>query len=138
MNRFKKVSRTLWVLASVDGYLLAEGHPDPKMPPYHLDSMMGHVPALAAAPNRITLRDVRRQWNSAMRAKGYGHVYGLVHECKVKITIEETTWTSRTTKGNRSRIRIQGLERARRAYQKDSPQGRGIRQGSRSGRGGLT
>lgn len=39
MNGFRKFSRTWWVLASADGCLLARGHPDPKMPPYHLDAM---------------------------------------------------------------------------------------------------
>lgn len=93
-NGFEKFSRTWWVLASVDGSLLAKGHPDPKMPPYHLDAMTDHVPALVAAPNKFTLRDVRRQWNDMVRAQGHGRAYytrDLVHERKVKITIEETT-----------------------------------------------
>lgn len=94
MTRFKKFSRTWWVLASADGCLLAKGHPDPKMPPYHLDAMTDHVPALVAAPNKVTLRDVRRQWNDKVRADGRGHAYytrDLVHERKVTITIEEAT-----------------------------------------------
>lgn len=92
MNGFRKFSRTWWVLASADGCLLAKGHPDPKMPPYHLDAMTDHVPALIAAPNKITLRDVRRQWNDTVRANGRGHAYytrDLVRERKVTITIEE-------------------------------------------------
>lgn len=93
-NGFKKFSRTWWVLASADGCLLAKGHPDPKMPPYHLDAMTDHVPALVAAPNKITLRDVRRQWNDTVRANGRGRAYytrDLVRERKVTITIEEAT-----------------------------------------------
>ena len=92
MNGFKKFSRTWWVLASADGYLLAKGHPDPKMPPYHLDAMMDHVPALVTAPNKFTLRDVRRLWNDTVRTNGRGRAYytrDLVHERKVTITIEE-------------------------------------------------
>lgn len=100
MNGFKKFSRTWWVLASADGCLLAKGHPDPKMPPYHLDAMADHMPALVAAPNKITLRDVRRQWNDAVRRNCLGlpapgrrlmHIRTLVQERKVKITIEEAT-----------------------------------------------
>ena len=94
MNGFRKFSRTWWVLASADGCLLAKGHPDPKMPQYHLDAMTDHVPALVAAPNKLTLRDVRRLWNDMVRDKGRGRAYytcDLVHERKVKITIEEAT-----------------------------------------------
>lgn len=93
-KRLGRFSRTWWVLASADGCLLAKGHPDPKMPPYHLDAMTDHVPALFAAPNKVTLRDVRRLWNDKVRADGRGHAYytrNLVHECKVRITIEEAT-----------------------------------------------
>ena len=99
-NGFKKFSRTRWVLASADGRLLARGHPDPKMPPYHLDAMTDHVPALVTAPNKITLRDVRRQWNDAVRRNCLGlpapgrrlmHTRPHVQERKVKITIEEAT-----------------------------------------------
>lgn len=92
MNGFKKFSRTRWVLASADGCLLAKGHPDPKMPPYHLDALLDNVPALVTAPNKVTLRDVRRLWNDRVRADGRGHAYytrSLVHERKVMITIEE-------------------------------------------------
>lgn len=94
MNGFKKFSRTWWVLASDDGCILAKGNPNPDTPPYHLDAMTDHVPALVAAPNKITLRDVRRQWNNKVRADGRGHAYytrSLVHECKIRITIEEAT-----------------------------------------------
>ena len=94
MNGFRKFSRTWWVLASADGCLLAKGHLDPKMPPYHLDAMTDHVPALVAAPNKFTLRDVRRQWNDTVRANGRGRAYytrDLVRERKVTITIEEAT-----------------------------------------------
>lgn len=89
-----KLSRTWWVLASADGCLLAKGHSDPKMPPYHLDVMTDHVPALVVAPNKITLRDVRRLWNDKVRADGWSRACcarNLVHEHKVKITIEEAT-----------------------------------------------
>jgi hypothetical protein len=92
MNRFKRFSRTWWVLASADGCLLAKGHPDPKMPPYHLDAMTDSMPALVTAPNKFTLRDVRRLWNGMVRTKYGGHAYytrDLVHERKVRITIEE-------------------------------------------------
>lgn len=89
MSGFKKFSRALWVLASANGSLLAKGHLDPKMPPYHLDAMTDHVPALVTAPNKFTLRDVRRLWNDTMRAMGRGHAHGLVHECKVTITITD-------------------------------------------------
>lgn len=100
MNGFRKFSRTWWVLASADGCLLARGHPDPKMPPYHLDAMTDHVPALVAAPNKITLRDVRRQWNDTVRRNCLGlpgpsrrlmHIRNLVRERKVTITVEEAT-----------------------------------------------
>lgn len=93
-KRLGRFSRTWWVLASADGCLLAKGHPDPKMPPYHLDAMTDHVPALVAAPNKVTLRDVRRLWNDTVHANGRGRASctrGLVHERKVTITIEEAT-----------------------------------------------
>lgn len=95
MSGCKNITRTCWALASADGWcLLAKGHPDPKMPPYHLDAMTDHVPALVTAPNKVTLRDVRRLWNDKVRADGRGHAYytrNLVHECRVRITIEEAT-----------------------------------------------
>ena len=93
MNGFRKFSRTWWVLASADGCLLAEGNPNPGTPPYHLDAMTDHVPALVTAPNKFTLRDVRREWNGAIRARRRGNAYcmrDLVHECRVTITVEET------------------------------------------------
>lgn len=91
MKGFNKVSRTCWALASADGWcLLAKGHPDPKMPPYHLDAMTDRMPALVTAPNKFTLRDVRRLWNDTMRARYGGHATrDLVHECKVTITITD-------------------------------------------------
>ena len=91
-GKFDKFARVVWILADKDGCVLAHGHPDPMMPPYHLDAMTDHVPALVAAPNKITLRDVRRLWNDKVRADGRGRAYytrDLVHECKVRITIEE-------------------------------------------------
>lgn len=94
MNGFKKVSRTCWVLASADGCLLAKGNPSPTMPPYHLEAITDHMPELVAAPNKRTLREVRRLWNDMVRTRYGGHAYytiDLVHEHKVKITIEETT-----------------------------------------------
>lgn len=94
VEKFKKISRTWWVLAAADGSLLAEGNPNPEYPPYHLDAMLDHMPALVTAPNKFTLYDVRKQWNDTICAYGRGrgrayYVRGLVHECKVKITIEE-------------------------------------------------
>lgn len=94
MKGFKKYSRIWWVLAADDGCLLAKGNLNPDMPPYHLDAMTDHVPALVAAPNKFTLRDVRRQWNDMVRAKGWKKAYGsryLVHERNVRITIEEVS-----------------------------------------------
>ena len=94
MKGFRKFSRTWWVLASANGCLLAKGNPNWDMPPYHLDAMTDHVPALVAAPNKATLRDVRRQWNGMVRSKGRGRAYytrDLVRERKVTITIEEAT-----------------------------------------------
>ena len=94
MSGFKKFSRTWWVLISADGYLLAKGNPNPKMPPYHLDAMTDHVPALVTAPNKFTLRDIRKLWNDTVRAKKRGYVNylrDLVHEHKVTIIIEEAT-----------------------------------------------
>lgn len=92
MEKFKKVSRTWWTLVSADGSLLAEGNPNPELPPYHLDAMTDHIPALVTAPSKFTLREVRRLWNDAVRARGRGHAYytrDLVHERRVTITIEE-------------------------------------------------
>lgn len=92
MNGFKKFSRTWWVLAATDGCLLAKGNLNPELPPYHLDAMTNHVPALVAAPNKFTLRDVRKLWNDTVRAAWYGRAPNtryLVHERKVRITIEE-------------------------------------------------
>lgn len=78
------------MLVSDDGCILAKGNPNPDMPPYHLDAMTDHVPALVAAPNKITLRDVRRQWNDMVRKRAH-YIRHLVNERKVTITIEEAT-----------------------------------------------
>lgn len=94
MKGFKKYSRIWWVLAADDGCLLAKGNLNPELPPYHLDAMTDHMPALATAPNKFTLRDVRKQWNDMVRAEGRKRACctrWLVHERKVKITIEEVS-----------------------------------------------
>ena len=92
MGKFDKIERTVWILASDDGCVLAHGHPDPKMPPYHLDALMDRLPEMVQAPNRITLGDARRAWNGHVRGSGATReVRGrlLVRERKVRITVEE-------------------------------------------------
>lgn len=98
MIKFNKIEKVVWVLASGNGCVLAHGNPNPGLPPYHLDAMTDHVPALVTAPNKITLRDARRQWNDAVRRDCLGmsgpgrrlaHIRNLVCERRVRITIEE-------------------------------------------------
>ena len=92
MAKFDKIERVVWILASDNGNVLAHGHPDPKMPPYHLDPLVDGSPAIVNAPNKITLGDAKRAWNGRVRGSGSsrrvkGWLY--VHERKVRITIEE-------------------------------------------------
>lgn len=84
--KFEKLSRVVWILASVDGCVLAHGHLDPTMPPYHLNPLTDRIPAIVHAPNKVTLDDAKRAWNSRAR-KEWPKL--LVHERKVRITIEE-------------------------------------------------
>jgi len=96
-TKFEKLVRVVWILASDNGCVLAHGHPDPTMPPYHLDPLTDRLPAIVHAPNKITLRDAKRAWNDCVRessaarkVKGGLFVRGmLVRERKVRITIEE-------------------------------------------------
>lgn len=93
MNRkFEKIERVVWILASDNGCVLAHGHPDPEMPPYHLDPLTDRIPAIVHAPNKITLGDAKLAWNGRVRASGASRRVKnrlYVHEHKVRITIEE-------------------------------------------------
>lgn len=89
---FEKISRIMWILASDSGCVLAHGHPDPEMPPYHLDPLTDRIPAIVTATNKITLGDAKRAWNGRVRGSGAPRRLNgqlLVHERKVRITIEE-------------------------------------------------
>lgn len=101
---FEKLSRVVWVLTSDNGCVLAHGHPDPAMPPYHLDNVVDRLPAIVSAPNKVSLGDARRAWNDRVRKSSMAYkvkgrplaremlafVRGmLVHERRVRITIEE-------------------------------------------------
>ncbi len=93
-GKFEKLARVVWILASDNGCVLAHGHPDPQMPPYHLDPLTDRLPAIVHAPNKVTLGDAKRAWNGRVRGSGASRrVQGLlvVHEHKVRITIEEAT-----------------------------------------------
>lgn len=91
-NKFDKLSRVVWILASDNGCVLAHGHPDPAMPPYSLDPLTDRIPAIVHAPNKITLGDAKRAWNGRVRESvASRRVKGrlFVREHKVRITIEE-------------------------------------------------
>lgn len=93
-RKFEKVVRVVWVLASKDGCVLAHGHPDPGMPPYHLDPLTDRLPVIVHGGNRETVGDARRAWNSFIRKDKFPKRTWdkvLVHERKVTITIEEAT-----------------------------------------------
>lgn len=89
-RKFDKIERVAWILASDNGCVLAHGHPDPKMPPYHLDALTDRLPELVQASNKITLGDAKRAWNGRVRKSDTTReVKGrlLVHEQKVRIVI---------------------------------------------------
>ena len=91
-RKFDKLERVVWILASDNGCVLAHGHPDPTMPPYHLDPLTDRLPAVVHAPNKVTLGDAKRAWNGRVRGSSASRsVQGrlFVHERKVRITIEE-------------------------------------------------
>ena len=92
MEKFDKIERVVWILASDNGCVLAHGHPDPTMPQYHLDNVADRLPAIVSAPSKASLGDAKRAWNDRVRKSGTtGKVKGrlTVHERKVRITIEE-------------------------------------------------
>ena len=89
---FEKLAKVVWILASDDGCVLAHGHPDPQMPPYHLDPLTDRLPAVVHAPNKITLGDAKKVWNGRVRGSGASRRVQsclFVREHKVRITIEE-------------------------------------------------
>ena len=91
-GKFEKLVRVVWILTSKDGCVLVHGHPDPKMPPYHLSPLTDRLPAVVHAPNKVTLGDAKRAWNGRVRGSSASRsVQGrlFVHEHKVRITIEE-------------------------------------------------
>lgn len=91
MAKFDKIERVVWILASDNGNVLAHGHQDPHMPPYHLDVVIDRLPAIVSAPNKATLGEARRAWNACMREIGGSRrTMGpyLVRERRVRITIE--------------------------------------------------
>ena len=84
-----KIERERWILVNARGIPLAHGHPDPTLPPYHLACLADDsLPALVSAYTRFALRDFRREWNDEVRRRKW-HRNTLVHECKVRITVEE-------------------------------------------------
>lgn len=89
-GKFDKIERTVWILASDNGCVLAHGNPDPKMPPYHLDALLERLPEIVQAPNKITLGDAKRAWNDRVRKDGTTREVKdrlFVHEQKVRIVI---------------------------------------------------
>ena len=91
-RKFDKIEGIAWILASDNGCVLAHGHPDPQMPPYHLDPITDRLPGIIVSPDKITLGDAKRTWNDRVRnSSAPRSVQGrlFVHEQKVRITIEE-------------------------------------------------
>lgn len=89
-GKFEKLARVVWILASDNGCVLAHGHPDPDMPPYHLDPLTDRLPAIVHAPNKITLGDAKKAWNGRIRGSGASLRVKrrlFVHEQKVRIVI---------------------------------------------------
>ena len=91
-GKFEKLARVVWILASKDGCVLAYGHPDPRMPQYHLDALTDKLPQIVHADNKYTLRDRKLKWNYMIRrsqAPRRCQLRSFVQERKVRITIEE-------------------------------------------------